>query len=307
MPDTDIAIIGAGPAGCAAAIYVTRSGLKPVVFGGAMPGGQLLLTHEIENFPGFPEPVAGAELMERMLKQCKRLGAQVLTDEVAAVDFSKHPLTLESSSGETYRAKAVIVATGAKARWLGIESEKKFMGRGVSACATCDGFFYRGKEVCVVGGGDTAVGDALFLTRFAEKIYLIHRRDALRASTVLAAKAKKNPKIVSIWNSAVQEVTGSDYVEGVKLRNVKTGEVSSLACSGVFVAIGHDPRTKMFLGQLKLDEAGYIATDSRMRTSVQGVFAAGDVADHDYQQAVTSVGSGCKAALEAERYLQTLP
>jgi len=264
--DIDVAIIGAGPAGCTAAIYITRSGLKPVVFGGTIPGGQLLLTYEIENFPGFPEPISGAELMERMHKQCKRMGAHILTDDVARVDFSGRPLKIESSCGATYNAKAVVVATGAKARWLGLESEKKFMGKGVSACATCDGFFYRGKEVCVAGGGDTALGDALFLTRFVNKVTVIHRRDKLRAAAAIVAQAEKNPKIEFVWDSVIEEITGTNTVEGLRLKNVKTGQASQLACSGLFVAIGHEPNTKLFEGQLRLDEAGYILADPRTRT-----------------------------------------
>ena len=289
-----------------AAIYVTRSGLKPVVFGGTIPGGQLLLTHEIENFPGFPEPVSGAELMERMHKQCKRMGAAILTDDVSRVDLAKRPFQVESSCGAVYNAKAVIITTGAKARWLGIESEKKFMGKGVSACATCDGFFYRGKEVCVAGGGDTAIGDALFLTRFVSKVTIIHRRDKLRAAATLVEQARKNPKIAFAWDSVIEEVTGTNAVEGVRLKNVKTGQLSDLPCSGLFVAIGHEPNTKLLTGQLRLDDAGYIITDNRMRTSMEGVFAAGDVMDTNYKQAITSAGTGAMAGIEAERYIQSI-
>ncbi|MFA5162372.1 MAG: thioredoxin-disulfide reductase [Elusimicrobiales bacterium] len=306
MKNIDAAVIGAGPAGCSAAIYIARAGLKPVIFGGAIPGGQLLMTHEIENFPGFPEPVSGADLMERMHSQCKRMGAEMLTDEVEDVDFSSRPFMLLSSSGERYAAKAVVIASGAKARWLGIDSERKFMGKGVSACATCDGFFFRGREVCVVGGGDAAAGDALFLARFASKIHLIHRRDRLRATASVASRVLAEPKVIPVWDSVVREIRGADAVESVILKNVKTGAETELPCSAVFVAIGHDPNTRLYAGKLNLDQAGYIVADGRTRTSVPGVFAAGDVMDLHYKQAVTSAGTGCMAGLEAERFIAGL-
>lgn len=301
----DVIIIGAGPAGCTAAIYITRAGYKPIVFGGAAPGGQLLLTNEIENFPGLPEPVAGYELLDRMHKQIKRLGATLLTDEVTSVSTAKKPFTVTSSSGEQYTCRALIIATGSKARWIGIPSEEKLRGHGVSACATCDGFFFKGKEVCVVGGGDTALTDALFLTKFVSKVTVVHRRDQLRASAVLVESAKMNSKINFAWDSIVEEVEGTDSVTGLRLKNVKTGAVTTVPCSAVFVAIGHDSNVKMFEGKIDIDSHGYIITD-RSKTSVEGIFAAGDVMDPYYKQAITAAGSGAVAAIEAERFLHTL-
>jgi len=305
MTEHDLIIIGAGPAGATAAIYATRAGLKPVIFGGTAPGGQLLLTHEIENFPGFENPIAGFELMEHMHKQAKRLGAVIVNDEIVKAELDQRPFRLHVSDGGVHTAKALIIATGAQARWLGTESETRLRGKGVSACAVCDGFFYRGKEVCVVGGGDTAVGDALFLTKFASKVRLIHRRDQLRACPALAGAAKRNPKIEFVWDSVVEEVLGTDAVTGIKVRNVKTSAVSEISCSGLFMAIGHVPSTALFKGQLELDGEGYIKT-SGVRTSVEGVFAAGDVMDPHYKQAVAAAGTGCLAALEAEKYLNLL-
>jgi len=300
----DVIIIGAGPAGCTAAIYITRAGYKPVVFGGAAPGGQLLLTNEIENFPGLPEPVAGYELMDRMHRQIKRLGATLLTDDVASVSLCQKPFVVTSSSGEQYSCRAIIIATGSKARWLGIPSEERLRGHGVSACATCDGFFFKGKEVCVIGGGDTALTDALFLTKFVSKVTVVHRRDQLRASAVLVESAKMNSKIHFAWDSIVEEIEGADSVTGLRLKNVKTGVVSTIPCSAVFVAIGHESNTKMFDGKIDIDSHGYIITD-RAKTSVEGVFAAGDVMDPYYKQAITAAGSGAVAAIEAERFLHT--
>ncbi len=299
----DIIILGAGPAGCTAAVYCARGGLKTLIFGGAAPGGQLILTSHIENFPGLDKPVSGAELMERLHSQCRRLGAEISSDEAVELGI-RHPFTVVSSDAKTYSAKAVIIATGAKAKWLELESEKRFKGKGISTCAVCDGFFFKGKEVCVIGGGDTALEDALFLSNFASKVTLIHRRDSLRACAMLQEKAKKNPKISFIWDSVPEEILGQNSVSGIKLRNVKTSQTLETTCSGIFIAIGHLPETGILRGKLKLDENGYIITDGKTRTSVEGIFAAGDAADTDYKQAVTAAGTGCIAALEAERYLQ---
>jgi len=301
-----IIIIGSGPAGFTAAIYAARGGVTSCLFGGIAPGGQLLLTTEIENFPGFPEPIAGPDLMTAMLKQAKRLGAEIMTDHAAAVDLSVKPFTVTSSSGARVTADALIVATGARARWLGLPSEMKYVGKGVSGCATCDGFFYRGKEVCVIGGGDSAVEDALFLTKFAVKVYLVHRRDALRANFRLQDKLRKNKKIEVVYDSVLDEVTGDERVSAARIKNVKTGELRVLPTPGVFIAIGHTPVTEMFKGKLNLDDSGYIVADERTRTSVCGVFAAGDVTDHRYKQAIVAAGTGCKAALEALQHIEKI-
>ena len=277
--------------------------MDPLVYGGVALGGQLMITSDVENFPGFPEPINGPELMERMKKQVERLGVAIINEYVAKVDFSRRPFYVETTDGSAASAHAVIVATGANAKWLGIESEKRLQGHGVSACATCDGFFFKKKEVLVVGGGDTALEEANFLTNFASKVTIVHRRDALRGSQIMQDRAKKNPKIGFIWDSAVDEILGSDHVEGARLKNVKTGAKTDVKCDGVFMAIGHAPTTAFLGGQLKLDENGYITTDDRTRTSVEGVFAAGDVMDTRYRQAITAAGNGCKAALEAERWL----
>ena len=302
----DILIIGSGPAGFTAAIYGARGGFRTALLGGAAPGGQLLQTAEIENFPGFELPVNGADLMTHMLTQAKRLGAEVLQEDAVKVDFKTSPFAVTGSSAKIYTARAVIAATGAKARWLGLASEKKYIGHGVSGCATCDGFFYRGKEVCVVGGGDSAAEDALFLTRFASRVYMVHRRDALRANFRLQEKLKANPKIEIIYDSVPQEILGDARLKSIKLKNVKTGAVRELSLTGAFIAIGHMPETAIFEGQLKLDEAGYISTDGHTKTSLPGVFAAGDVMDRDYKQAVVAAGSGCMAAMEAGKYLENL-
>jgi len=298
-----VVIIGSGSAGYTAAIYAARAELKPLLFAGVAMGGQLMITSDVENFPGFPEPVAGPELMDRMRKQVDRLGVEVIQEIVAKVDLSSRPFLVESTEGRKVRAETLIVATGAEAKWLGIESETRLRGKGVSACATCDGFFFRGKEVVVIGGGDTAMEEATFLTRFATKVTVVHRRDALRASKIMQDRAKKNPKIEFAWNSTVDEVLGEEKVAGVRLKDVKTGKTRELACGGFFSAIGHAPNTEFLGGQLKLDEAGYIATDGRTRTSVEGVFSAGDAMDSRYRQAVTAAGTGCMSALEAERFL----
>ena len=298
-----VVIIGSGSAAYTAAIYAARANLSPLVFGGVAMGGQLMITSDVENFPGFPEPVAGPELMERMNRQVQRLGVKIVQEYVAKVDLSKRPFEVETTEGAKAAARTLIVATGANAKWLGLPSEKKLMGHGVSACATCDGFFFKQKEVLVVGGGDTALEEATFLTNFAKKVTVVHRRDALRASKIMQDRAKKNPKISFVWDSAVDEVLGDDHVNGAKLKNLKTGAVTQVACDGIFVAIGHAPTVDFLKGQLKLNAAGYIAADERTRTSVEGVFAAGDVMDDRYRQAITAAGNGCKAALEAERFL----
>jgi thioredoxin reductase (NADPH) len=304
MPQSKkVVIIGSGSAAYTAAIYAARANLDPLVFGGVAMGGQLMITSDVENFPGFPEPVTGPDLMERMQKQVKRLGVAIVNEYVTKVDLSKRPFHVETSEGTTATAEALIIATGANAKWLGIESEKRLQGHGVSACATCDGFFFKGKDVVVVGGGDTAMEEANFLTKFASSVTVVHRRDSLRASKIMVDRAKKNPKISWIWDTAVDEVLGNGHVDGVKLKNLKTGAVTEKKCHGVFIAIGHQPTVGFLDGQLKLNAAGYIAADDRTRTSVEGVFAAGDVMDDRYRQAVTAAGNGCKAALEAERWL----
>ena len=299
----NVVIIGSGSAAYTAAIYAARANLEPLVFGGVAMGGQLMITSDVENFPGFPEPINGPELMERMQRQVERLGVTIVREYVAKVDLSRRPFAVETTEGTKASARALIVATGANAKWLDIPSEKSLMGHGVSACATCDAFFFKGKEVVVVGGGDTAMEEANFLTKFASKVTVVHRRDALRASKIMADRARKNPKISFLWDTAIDEVTGDGHVDGVKLKNLKTGAMTRLPCHGVFVAIGHQPTTAFLGGQLKTDENGYVAADDRTRTSVPGVFAAGDVMDHRYRQAITAAGNGCKAALEAERWL----
>jgi len=298
-----VVIIGSGAAAYTAAIYTARADLQPLLFGGVAMGGQLMITSEVENFPGFPEAINGPDLMERMRKQCERLSVEIIPELVAKVDFSKRPFHVETTEGVQADADTIIVATGANAKWLGIPSEKRLMGHGVSACATCDGFFFKGKEVVVVGGGDTAMEEGTFLTKFATKVTIVHRRDTLRASKIMQDRAFKNPKISFVWDSAVDEVLGNGHVDGVRLKNLKTGATQELKCHGVFVAIGHAPTTGFLGGQLKLDENGYIVTDGRTRTSVPGVFAAGDVMDSRYRQAITAAGAGCMAALEAERFL----
>jgi thioredoxin reductase (NADPH) len=304
--DFDIIIIGSGPAGFTAAVYAARGGAATALFGGVAPGGQLLQTMEIENYPGFIEPVAGADLMQNMLKQAARLGTVVFSEEIASADFTGRPFKLASGSGKVYTAGSVIVATGAQARWLGLPSERKYIGKGVSGCATCDGFFFRGKEVCVVGGGDSAAEDALFLTKFASRVYLVHRRDKLRANFRLQEKLRANAKIEILYEYLPEEITGEAKVTGVNLKHVKTGALRRLETTGVFIAIGHNPSTSIFEGKLNLDDSGYIVTDDKMRTSVFGVFAAGDVMDTRYKQAVVAAGAGCKAAMEALQYLEEI-
>ncbi|MBP9733419.1 MAG: thioredoxin-disulfide reductase [Candidatus Omnitrophica bacterium] len=308
MDVKNLIIIGSGPAGYTAAIYASRANLKPLLFEGLMaggqPGGQLMLTTDVENYPGFPDGITGPEMMELFKKQAERFGTEMLRQDVEAVDFSKKPFMVKSD-GKEYFAKAVIIATGATARWLGIESEKALQGYGVSACATCDGAFFKNKEVVIVGGGDTAMEEANFLTRFASKVYLIHRREEFRASKIMIDRTRKNPKIEFVLNSAIEKINdvAAKKVTSVTLKNFKTNTVSDLACQGVFIAIGHEPNVKLFKGVIDVDDKGYIALKKGTRTNVEGVFAAGDVADHVYRQAVTAAGSGCAAALDAERYL----
>ncbi|MGE3166068.1 MAG: thioredoxin-disulfide reductase [Planctomycetota bacterium] len=301
-----VVIIGSGPAGYTAALYTARANLKPKVYAGSVKhGGQLMLTTEVENYPGFPEGIQGPELMENFQKQAARFEAEILFQDVVSVDFSQRPFVIRTHEEEE-RAQAVIIATGASARMLGLPSEQKLLGHGVSTCATCDGFFFRGKEIAVVGGGDSALEEATFLTRFASKVYLVHRRDQLRGSKIMQDKALANPKITPVWDSEIAEVLGVDegVVRGVSLRNVKTGVVREQPLSAVFVAIGHVPNTELFRGQLELHDNGYLKTHQGTRTSVDGVFACGDVQDFTYRQAVTAAGTGCMAAIDAERWLE---
>jgi thioredoxin reductase (NADPH) len=302
-----LVIIGSGPAGYTAAIYAARAMLEPILIQGIQPGGQLTITTDVENYPGFAEAIQGPWLMEQMRAQAEHVGTRLVEDHVGKVDLSRRPFRIECDSGQAYLAEAIVIATGAQARWLGLPSEQTFQGFGVSACATCDGFFYRGKQVAVVGGGNTAVEEALFLTHFADKVTVIHRRDSFRCEKILHNRLTNNPKISVIWDSAVDEILGGGTptkVTGVRLKNVKTGALSELAVDGVFVAIGHAPASGLFTGQLAMKPSGYIeVAPHSTATSVPGVFAAGDVADEVYRQAVTAAGMGCMAALEAERFL----
>ena len=298
-------IIGSGPAGLTAAIYAARAGLDPLMIEGFERGGQLMITTDVENFPGFPDGIMGRELMEQIRKQAERFGTRIVSQDVTAVDFSERPFKIWVGKDE-YTAESVIISTGASARWLGIEGEKRLTGFGVSACATCDGFFFREKELVVIGGGDSAMEEALFLTKFATKVTIVHRRDEFRASTIMAQRVFDHPKIDVIWDTVATEVLGDTVVEGVKLSNLKTGELTEFRTDGVFVAIGHDPNTKVFVDQIELDSEGYIAVaPGTTQTSVEGVYAAGDVTDKVYRQAVTAAGLGCQAALDAERWLES--
>ncbi len=304
---TRVLIIGAGPAGYTAAIYAARASLEPVLVSGLQPGGQLMITTDVENYPGFEHAIQGPWLMEQMAKQAEQVGTRVISDLVMEVDFSVRPFRCVGDSGDVYLADTVVIATGAQARWLGLPSEKRLQGGGVSACATCDGFFYRGKQVAVVGGGNTAVEEALYLTHHADRVTLVHRRDSLRAEKILQRRLFEHPKISVVWNSAVEEILGGgqpEVVQGVRLRNVQSGAMTDLAVDGVFIAIGHTPNTVVFRGQVDLDDEGYVLTKPGLtQTSVPGVFAAGDVQDKHWRQAITAAGTGCIAALEAEKYL----
>lgn len=308
---TKCLIIGSGPAGYTAAIYASRADLKPIVYQGLQPGGQLTITTEVENFPGYPKGVTGPELMEDIKQQAERFGADIRWGIINSVDFSKRPFIANTDDGKTIEAETVIIATGASAKWLGLESEKEYNGYGVSACATCDGFFYKGKKVAVVGGGDTAIEEATYLSKLCEKVYLIVRRDELRASKAMQNRAIDTPNIEILWNSATKEIVGkkegfSKSITHAVVQNLKTNEEKNIEIEGFFVAIGHQPNTDIFKGQIELDETGYINTKpGTTQTNIPGVFAAGDVQDHHYRQAITAAGSGCMAAIEAERFLNS--
>jgi thioredoxin reductase (NADPH) len=306
----DVIIIGSGPAGLTAAIYTARANLAPVVIEGEpssttdQPGGQLMLTTEVENYPGFPDGIMGPELMMNFRSQAERFGARFVTEKVTAVDFDQRPFTI-TVRDDVYRANAVIVSTGARSLWLGLEGEQRLIGHGVSSCATCDGFFFRGHHIAVVGGGDSAIEEATFLTKFADKVTIVHRRDELRASKIMQDRAHANPKIDFLWNHTVTDLLGDDRLEGAVVTDVNTGESSTLGVTGLFVAIGHKPNTDLFADVLDMDESGYLITDpGSTRTNVDGVFACGDVQDHTYRQAITAAGSGCMAAIDAERWLE---
>jgi thioredoxin reductase (NADPH) len=313
MPETHhakVLIIGSGPAGYTAAIYTARASLQPMLVTGMEVGGQMSITTDVENFPGFADVIQGPWLMEQMHAQAEHVGTKMINDLIVDVDFSKRPFRCTGDSGDTYTADSIIITTGAQARWLGLDSERKFQGFGVSACATCDGFFFRQKEVAVVGGGNTAVEEALYLTNHATKVTLIHRRDELRAEKILQDRLLKHERIEVLWDTVVDEVVGTEAplgVTGLKLRNIKTGAESELAVDGLFIAIGHDPATQLFRGKIDMDDEGYIVTaPDSTRTNVDGVFAAGDVQDKTFRQAVTAAGTGCMAALEAEKFVAGL-
>lgn len=304
----EVIIIGSGPAGYTAAVYAARAELKPLVFEGSITaGGALMNTTEVENFPGFPEGIMGPDLMANMRAQAERFGAELITDDVTAVDLTEDVKTVTDGAGTTYSARAVILATGSGYRRLGLPDEDRLSGRGVSWCATCDGFFFKGKDLAVIGGGDSAVEEATFLTRFANSVTIVHRRDELRASKIMVARAENDPKIHFAWNSVVTGIDGETSVTGVRLKDTVTGEERTLAVQGVFVAIGHEPRSELLKGQVDLDEAGYVTVaEGSTRTNLAGVFACGDLVDHTYRQAITAAGTGCEASLDAERYLASL-
>ncbi|GAC1643431.1 MAG: thioredoxin-disulfide reductase [Ktedonobacteraceae bacterium] len=298
-----VIIIGSGPSGYTSAIYAARANLSVLMFQGYQVGGQLMTTSDVENYPGFEEGILGPEMMEKFEQQARRFGTEMMAEDVTAVDFSKRPFTVTTDSGE-YQAESIIIATGASAKWLGLPSEKHLQGRGVTACATCDGFFFKKKDVIVVGGGDTAMEEATFLTRYVNHVTLIHRRDGFRASKIMQDRVHNNPKISVMMNTEIVEVLGDDAVTGVQLRNVQTGEEHKLPVQGVFVAIGHQPNTSLFNGILDMDAAGYIIPKENTMTNIPGVFAAGDVTDHRYRQAITAAGDGCRAAIDMERWLE---
>lgn len=307
---TKVLIIGSGPAGYTAGIYAARAGLNPILVSGSQVGGQLTITTDVENFPGFPEPIGGNDLMQRMQDQAKNVGVTLVEDIINEVDFHHHPFQCNSEANNLYSADTVIISTGASARWLGLESEKKFLGFGVSACATCDGFFYRGRDVAVVGGGNTAAEEALYLTNFANSVTLIHRRDSLRADKLTQERLMKNNKIKILWDSVIEEVVGTEQPKGVNgliIKNIKTDAIQKINIDGLFIAIGHHPNTDLFKGILELDSEGYIITKAdSCQTNIKGIFAAGDVQDPSFRQAVIAAGTGCIAALEAEKYLNHL-
>ncbi len=298
-----VIIIGSGPSGYTSAIYAARANLSVLMFQGYQVGGQLMTTSEVENYPGFEGGILGPEMMEKFEQQARRFGTEMMAEDVTAVDFSKRPFTVTTDSGE-YQAKSIIISTGASAKWLGLPSEKHLQGRGVTACATCDGFFFKKKDVIVVGGGDTAMEEATFLTRYVNHVTMIHRRDSFRASKIMQDRVHNNPKISVMMNTEIVEVLGDDAVTGVQLRNVQTGEEHKLPVQGVFVAIGHQPNTSLFKGVLDMDKAGYIVPKENTMTNIPGVFAAGDVTDHRYRQAITAAGDGCRAAIDMERWLE---
>lgn len=307
--DRNVIIIGSGPAGLTAALYAARANLKPLLIEGLEAGGQLMLTTMVENWPGFRDGIMGPDLMTEMRAQAERFGTEIIQSTVTKVDLAERPFTVTLSDARSWTCDALIIATGASARWLEIGSDRRLSGHGVSTCATCDGYFFRGRPIAVVGGGDSALEEAIYLTKFASKVTLVHRRDSLRASKIMQDKAFANPKISFVWNSEVTEIKSIEKgeVDAIVLRNVTTGERTELPLDGVFIAIGHTPNTSLFQGQIDLDPAGYIITHHGTRTSVPGVFAAGDVQDHVYRQAITAAGSGCQAAIDAERYLEALP
>ena len=305
MSEARVAILGTGPAGLTAALYLSRANIRPTVFEGIQPGGQLTITTDVDNFPGFPDGIMGPELMERMKAQCTRFGAEFVMDEVESIDLSSRPFTIKPAYGEAQSFDAVVVATGASARYLGLPNEQRLQGHGVSACATCDGFFFQDVPVVVVGGGDSAMEEGTFLTKFASKVIIVHRRDTLRASKIMQERAMRNPKVELLFEHEVIDVHGDDKVRGVRVRNTSTGEEHDIDCAGLFLAIGHTPNTSVLSGQLDMDPSGYlVTTPGRSYTSKEGVFAAGDVQDTIYRQAITAAGSGCAAAMDCEKWLE---